>query len=67
MNYTRNTMVREKIISVVGFVVFVACIILWNFMQNDSLENSKRTQFEKEVKVNQTSSPSASDIASIKK
>lgn len=67
MYYTRNTMVKEKIISILGLIVFVVCIVLWNFMQDNPTENPQSTQFDKELKVNETPISSASDVASIKK
>jgi len=60
-------MVKEKIISVIGLIVFVVCIILWNFMQDSYKESPQSTQFEKELKVNETPISSSSDIASVKK
>ena len=67
MYYTRNTMVKEKIISVIGLIVFVVCIILWNFMQNEPLENPQSTQLDNDIKVEELMSSSSTDIASIKK
>lgn len=50
-----------------GFIVFVVCIILWNFMQVNNTESTQSTKLDKELKVDKPTLSSSSDIASIKK